>query len=252
MVLEPDDLFLGTVNEDWATESMPGDIFLLGTHAWQIRQIGAASFGSPTPRANHPVLAGQAPSARPSCPGMSLLRSTLDGFPQPSTTPRACAWLRSVAPIDEAAVERIVAYVAAGRAVLGLVPTQDDLVFERFFDEVDGMHLVVHSPRPRQPGVGAGAAQAVLRLVRLRAAGGRQRRRRGAVAGAAAQLPAGRRAPVPRAATVRKVLTQAVLSPPSPMVQSRWRWNLSRSLIVLRFKGGRRNPHPSSAWSPTT
>ena len=36
---EPDDTFIGTVNEDWAVESMAGDIFLLGTHSWQIRRV---------------------------------------------------------------------------------------------------------------------------------------------------------------------------------------------------------------------
>ena len=41
VVAEPDDTFIGTVNEDWAVESMAGDIFLLGTHSWQIRRIEA-------------------------------------------------------------------------------------------------------------------------------------------------------------------------------------------------------------------
>ncbi len=41
VVAEPDDTFIGTVNEDWAVESMAGDIFLLGTHSWQIRRVEA-------------------------------------------------------------------------------------------------------------------------------------------------------------------------------------------------------------------
>src|SRR5262245_61197712 len=41
VLAEPDDLFIGTVNEDWAVESMAGDIFLLGTHSWQIRRVEA-------------------------------------------------------------------------------------------------------------------------------------------------------------------------------------------------------------------
>ena len=41
VVVEPDDTFIGSVNEDWAVESMAGDIFLLGTHSWQIRRVEA-------------------------------------------------------------------------------------------------------------------------------------------------------------------------------------------------------------------
>ena len=39
VVLDPDDTFIGTVHEDWAVESMAGDIFLLGTHSWRIRRV---------------------------------------------------------------------------------------------------------------------------------------------------------------------------------------------------------------------
>ncbi len=64
VVAEPDDTFIGTVNEDWAVESMAGDIFLLGTHSWQIRRIEAGVVrvrdAGDTP-AHHPVLAGRGP-----------------------------------------------------------------------------------------------------------------------------------------------------------------------------------------------
>ena len=39
VVAEPDETVLGTVSEDWAAESSPGDIFLLGTHSWRIRRV---------------------------------------------------------------------------------------------------------------------------------------------------------------------------------------------------------------------
>jgi ATP-dependent helicase Lhr and Lhr-like helicase len=250
VVLEPDDLFLGTVNEDWATESMPGDIFLLGTHAWQIRQIGAGVVRVADAEGKPPTIPfwlGEAPSRTAELSRhVSSLRSTLDGFLAVDDVEGARAWLRSVAPIDEAAVEQIVAYVAAGRAVLGLVPTQDDLVFERFFDEVDGMHLVVHSPH------GGRVNRALGLALRKRFCVSFDFELQAAASDDAVVLSLGPQhsfplADVPRflnSATVREVLTQAVLSPPSPMFQSRWRWNLNRSLIVLRFKGGRRNPPP--------
>jgi ATP-dependent Lhr-like helicase len=39
VVADPDDTFVGTVNEDWAIESMAGDVFLLGSSSWRIRRV---------------------------------------------------------------------------------------------------------------------------------------------------------------------------------------------------------------------
>ncbi len=250
VVLEPDDLFVGTVNEDWATESMPGDIFLLGTHAWQIRQIGSGVVRVADAQGKPPTIPfwlGEAPARTAELSQhVSSLRATLDAFLAVGDAEGARAWLHSVAPLDDAAVEQILAYVAAGRAVLGVVPTQDDLVFERFFDEVEGMHLVVHSPYGGRVNRGLGLA------LRKRFCVSFDFELQAAASDDAVVLSLGPQhsfplADVPRflnSATVREVLVQAVLSPPSPMFQSRWRWNLNRSLVVLRWKGGRRNPPP--------
>ena len=139
----------------------------------------------------------------------------------------------------------IVDYLAVGRAVLGAMPTQDRLVLERFFDDTGGMQLVrpLALRRPHQPGARAGAAQEVLPHLQLRAAGGGQRRRDRPVARAAPQLPARRGAALraqPHRARTR--CEHAILD--SPMFLARWRWNLNRSLLVLRFRGGRKNPPP--------
>jgi ATP-dependent Lhr-like helicase len=250
VVLEPDDLFVGTVNEDWATESMPGDIFLLGTHAWQIRQVGAGVVRVADAQGKPPTIPfwlGEAPGRTAELSQhVSSLRATLDGFLAVDDGEGARAWLHSVAPLDDAAVDQIVTYVAAGRAVLGVVPTQDDLVFERFFDEVEGMHLVVHSP------YGSRLNRALGLALRKRFCVSFDFELQAAASDDAVVLSLGPQhsfplADVPRflnSASVREVLVQAVLNPPSPMFQSRWRWNLNRSLVVLRFKGGRRNPPP--------
>jgi ATP-dependent helicase Lhr and Lhr-like helicase len=250
VVLEPDDLFLGTVNEDWAIESMAGDIFLLGTHSWQIRQVGAGVVRVADAEGKPPTIPfwlGEAPARTAELSReISTLRATLDGFLAAGDADGAQAWLRSVAPLDDAAVDQIVDYVAAGRAVLGVVPTHDDLVFERFFDEADGMHLVVHSLH------GGRVNRALGLALRKRFCVSFDFELQAAANDDAIVLSLGPHhsfplADVPRflnSRSVREVLEQAVLSPPSPMFQSRWRWNLNRSLIVLRFKGGRRNPPP--------
>ena len=250
VVLEPDDLFVGTVNEDWATESMAGDIFLLGTHSWQIRQVGAGvvrvvdADGKPP---TIPFWTGEAPGRTAELSReVSAVRGTLDGYLAVGDTQGARDWLAGAAPLGDAAVDQIVNYVAAGRAVLGVVPTHDDLVFERFFDDADGMHLVVHSP------YGGRVNRALGLALRKRFCVSFDFELQAAANDDAVVLSLGPHhsfplADVPRflhSNTVRGVLEQAVLSPPSPMFQSRWRWNLNRSLIVLRFRGGRRNPPP--------
>ena len=177
---------------------------------------------------------------------VSELRATLDGYLAVGDADGARAWLARPAPLDDAAVDQIVDYVAAGRAVLGVVPTHDDLVFERFFDDAEGMHLVVHSP------YGGRVNRALGLALRKRFCVSFDFELQAAANDDAVVLSLGPHhsfplADVPRflnSNTVRGVLEQAVLSPPSPMFQSRWRWNLNRSLVVLRFKGGRRNPPP--------
>jgi ATP-dependent helicase Lhr and Lhr-like helicase len=248
VVLEPDDLFLGTVNEDWAVESMAGDIFLLGTHAWQIRQVAggvvrvADAAGKPP---TIPFWTGEAPARTAELSqGVSRLRATVDGFLAVDDADGARDWLARAAPLDDAAIGQIVDYVAAGRAVLGVVPTHDDLVFERFFDEADGMHLVVHSP------YGGRINRALGLALRKRFCRSFNFELQASANDDAVVLSLGPHhsfplADVPRflnSKTVREVLTQAILD--SPMFQSRWRWNLNRALVVLRWKGGRRNPPP--------
>src|SRR4029453_18994422 len=168
----------------------------------------------------------------------------LDGLLAEGDAEAARAWLHREAPLEDAAVSQIVDYVAAGRAVLGVVPTHDDLVFERMFDDAEGMHLVVHSP------YGGRINRALGLALRKRFCRSFNFELQAAANDDAVVLSLGPHhsfplADVPRflnSRTVREVLTQAVLD--APMFQSRWRWNLNRALVVLRFKGGRRNPPP--------
>ena len=250
VVLEPDDLFVGTVNEDWATESMAGDIFLLGTHAWQIRQVGSGVVRVADAEGKPPTIpfwTGEAPARTPELSGeISALRSAVDTFVTAGDADGARAWLAEEAGLDEASATQLVDYIAAGKAVLGVVPTGTDLVFERFFDDAEGMHLVVHSP------LGGRINRALGLALRKRFCVSFDFELQAAANDDAVVLSLGPHHSFPlddvprflNSKTVREVLEQAVLSPPSPMFTSRWRWNLNRALIVLRFKGGRRNPPP--------
>ena len=248
VVAEPDDTFIGTVNEDWAVESMAGDIFLLGTHSWQIRRIELGvvrvrDAGDAPPTV--PFWMGEAPARTAELSAeVSGLRAAVDEHVMRGDPDGAKQWLIDVAGIDDASATMIVDYLAVGRAVLGAMPTCEQLVFERFFDETGGMQLVVHSP------FGGRINRALGLALRKKFCRTFNFELQAAATDDAIVLSLGPHhsfvlSEVPRyvhSSDVRGTLEHAILD--SPMFQARWRWNLNRSLMVLRFRGGRKNPPP--------
>ncbi|MCO5317962.1 MAG: DEAD/DEAH box helicase [Microthrixaceae bacterium] len=246
VVLEPEETFIGTVNEDWATESMAGDIFLLGTHSWQIRQVTAGQVrvvdaGDKPPTI--PFWLGEAPARTVELSSeVSRLRDELDGFLAAADPDSAVAWLMGEAGVGPDAATTVVDYLAAGRATLGRLPTQEHLVLERFFDETGGMQLVVHSPWGGRINRSMGYAlrKKFCRSFNFELQASANDDAVVISLGPHHSFPL---SDVPRflnEANIRPTLTQAVLD--QPIFQSRWRWNLNRALIVPRVKGGRRNP----------
>ncbi len=250
VVADPDDLFVGTVNEDWATESLPGDIFLLGTHSWQIRRIEpgvvrVVDAGGKPPTV--PFWLGEAPARTAELSEeVSQLRAEVQARLETDVPAAARAWVRDACGIDALAAETIVAYLAASLAVLGDLPTTDRLVIERFFDQTGGMQLVVHSP------FGGRINRAFGLALRKKFCVNFDFELQAAANDDAVVLSLGPQHSFAldevqnylKKEQVPQTLVQAVLVPPSPMFISRWRWNLNRSLTVLRFKGGRKNPPP--------
>ena len=206
VVADPDDTVVGTVNEDLAIESMAGDIFLLGSTSWRIRRVEAGvvrvvdAQGAPP---TVPFWLGEAPARTAELSAeVGDLRARVGAFLAAHDAPGALAWLERECGLGGVAAAEIVGYLGAAQLALGVLPTQEDLVFERFFDEAGGMQLVIHSPFGgrinRAPRLGI--AQALLPPLRLRAAGGGERRRDGALARAGPELPARGRAALPDAA----------------------------------------------------
>jgi ATP-dependent Lhr-like helicase len=248
VVAEPDDLFVGTVNEDWAVESMAGDIFLLGTHSWQIRKVEPgvvrvrdAGDAAPT----IPFWLGEAPARTIELSEeVSSLRARVDGHLAEGDPDAARRWLVETVGLPPDAATMIVDYIAVGRAVLGVTPTQDCLVFERFFDETGGMQLVIHSP------YGGRVNRGLALALRKKFCRSFNFELQAAASDDAIVLSLGPHHSFPldevpryvHSRTARSTLEQAVLD--SPMFQARWRWNLNRSLMVLRFRNGRKNPPP--------
>jgi ATP-dependent helicase Lhr and Lhr-like helicase len=248
VVAEPDDVLVGSVNEDWAVESNAGDIFLLGTHSWQIRRIEPGvvrvrDAGDTPPTV--PFWRGEAPARTAELSAeVSALRRHVDDYLVGEHPTGAGRMLIGTAGIDADAAAMIVDYLAAGRAALGVMPSQQDLVLERFFDDTGGMQLVLHSPFGARINRGLGLA---LRKKFCRAFNFELQ---AAATDDAIVLSLGLThsfplEDVPRylsSHTVADTLEHAILD--SPMFQARWRWNLNRSLMVLRFRNGRRNPPP--------
>ncbi|MCZ7631581.1 MAG: hypothetical protein M5U19_22100 [Microthrixaceae bacterium] len=248
VVLEPDETFIGTVNEDWATESMAGDIFLLGTHSWQIRQIVGGQVRVVDADGKPPTIPfwfGEAPARTVELSAeVSALRAEVDRFLVAADPEGAKSFLADTAGVGPDAAGTVVDYLAAGRAALGLLPTQDHLVLERFFDDSGGMQLVVHSPW------GGRINRAMGYALRKKFCRSFNFELQASANDDTVVISLGPHhsfalSDVPRflnEANIADTLTQAVLD--QPIFLSRWRWNLNRSLIVLRFKGGRRNPPP--------
>ncbi len=248
VIAEPDETFIGTVNEDWAMESMAGDIFLLGTNSWRIRRVTGGEVrvvdaGDSPPTV--PFWTGEAPARTAELSDeVSRLREEIDRFLELDNPVGATDWLISEAGSTREAAALIVTYFATGRAVLGMLPTRHTLVMERFFDDADGMQLVIHSP------LGGRINRAMGYALRKKFCVGFNFELQAAASDDAVVISLGPHHSFPLAdvqrwltpENIRETLTQAVLD--QPAFQTRWRWNLNRALIVLRMRGGKRNPPP--------
>ena len=242
VVVEPDGHVVGTVDEDFAVESMAGDIFLLGTTSWQIRRVEPGV-----------VRVADAHGAPPSIPfwngeglgrtielshEVAMLRAAIDERDDAS----AHQLLIEECCLDRGGAEQAVAYVRAGKAILGTVPTDTRIVAERFFDEAGGMQLILHTPFGARINRAWGLA---LRKkfcrsfnIELQAAATDN--------GVCLSLSDQHAFPLEivfeyvKSASVEQTLTQALLG--APMFGARWRWNATRALAILRMRGGKKVP----------
>ena len=267
VLLEPEDTFIGTLNEDFAIESMAGDIFQLGNASWQVRQVVggtvrvADAHGAPP---TLPFWLGEAPARSDELSrAVSGLRADaehiLDG-PAPDgpaeaglhvhsqyvgagfSQPDLVAWLETETGVCRGGAEQVAAYLEEGRRALGAIPTQDTLILERFFDEAGGMQLVLHAP------FGSRINRAWALALRKRFCRQFNFELQAAATEDALLLSLGPQHSFPLAdvfrylhpATTREVLVQAFLD--APVFPTRWRWNTTISLAVPRNRNGKKMP----------
>ncbi|MBV8343412.1 MAG: DEAD/DEAH box helicase [Candidatus Eremiobacteraeota bacterium] len=242
VIVEPDGHAIGTLDEDFAIESMAGDIFLLGTNSWRIRRVEAGvvrvedAHGAPPsiPFWNGEGLGRTIELSREVCD----VRAAIDERDDEA----ACEWLVAECGVNRAGAEQAVAYVRAGKAILGVVPTQQTIAAERFFDEGGGMQLILHTP------FGARINRAWGLALRKRFCRSFNLELQAAATDNGIVLSLSDQHAFPldavfefvKAASAEYTLTQALL--PAPMFAARWRWNAARALAILRFSGGRKVP----------
>ena len=248
VIAAPDDTLVGTVNEDWAVESMAGDIFLLGTHSWQIMKVEPGvvrvrDAGDAAPTV--PFWTGEAPARTAELSTeVSELRRRVDELLTAGDPDGARRYVAESAGVSAEAAAMVVEYLGVGRAVLGAMPTQQTLVLERFFDETGGMQLVLHSPYGGRinRSIGLALRKKFCRTFNFELQAAATDDAVVLSLGPHHSFPLDEVARYITSATVEETLRQAILD--SPMFLSRWRWNLNRSLLILRFRNGRKNPPP--------
>ncbi len=251
VILEPAGLFVGTLNEDFAIESSAGDVFQLGNSSYRILRVEGGrvrvedAHGLPP---TIPFWLGEAPArTNELSAAVARLRMQVDAsLPdlKPDTLQKAIERLASEEDLERAPAEQVVEYLAASKAMLGVLPTQDTLVFERFFDEAGGMQLIIHSP------FGGRINRAYGLSLRKRFCRTFNFELQAAATEDAIVLSLREThsfalddvAKYLHSNTVEPVLTQAVLD--APLFTTRWRWNASISLAIRRSRAGKRTPAP--------
>jgi ATP-dependent helicase Lhr and Lhr-like helicase len=259
VVAEPEGMLVGTVDEDFAVESLAGDVMLLGNSSWRIRRVTSAGRvivedahgAAPT----IPFWRGEAPARTAELSAQTaelrekvseLAHEIAPGMDLRSSAPALAAaeWLKERCRLDRAGAEQLIEHVVAGRAVLGAVPTQTTVIAERFFDESGGMQLVIHAPFGARVNKAWGLAlrKRFCRSFNLELQASATDDGINISLAEQHSFPLGDVFRFLHPASVGEVLEQAVLA--SPIFTARWRWDASRALVLQRFQGGKKVAPP--------
>ncbi len=245
VVLLPEEIPIGTLNEDFAFESMTGDIFQLGNTSYRImkvetgRVLVADARGQPP---NIPFWFGEAPGRSDEMSrAVSRLRDQVADALDLGEE-RARGWLEQELGLAPAAAAQLVGYLAASRIALGELPTQETIVLERFFDELGDSHLVIHSPWGSRINRAWGLAlrKRFCRKFNYELQAAALEDSIVISLGLVHSFPLAEVIDYLKPGTVRQVLVQALLA--APMFPTRWRWVATTALALRRFRNGRKVP----------
>ena len=246
VIAEPEDTFVGTVNEDFAIESLKGDVFLLGNTAWKIRRVESGRVRVENAHGQPPTIPfwlGEAPGRTTELSDeVSELRDGIDQLLPDAGAARE--WVITESGIDPEASRQMVAYIEEGKRVLGVTPSKQRVVAERFFDESGGMQLVIHAPFGAQINRAWGMAlrKKICRSFDFELQAVATDDGLNFSLGPSLSMPVEEVFNYLRSSTFEEVLTQAVLQ--APIFGTRWRWNATRALAILRHTSGKKVPPP--------
>jgi len=246
VLLEPQSDRIGTVNEDFAVESLAGDVFQLGNTSYRILRVEPGRVrvedakGQPP---NIPFWLGEAPGRSDELSmAVSRLREAVGEQVRRDGLAAAIAGLVEATGGGIAAdgARQIVEHLAAAQAALGALPTQQRIVMERFFDQSGGMQLVVHSPFGSRLNRAWGLAlrKRFCRQFNFELQAAATEDAIVLSLSTSHSFPLDEVARYLRSATALDVLVQALLD--APLFAVRWRWNATTALALPRFVGGRK------------
>ncbi|QNU14248.1 DEAD/DEAH box helicase [Thermomonas sp. XSG] len=246
VVLEPQATQIGTVNEDFAIESIAGDVFQLGNASYRILRVESGRVRVEDAQGQPPSIPfwlGEAPGRSIELSAsVSRFRELLQEKLEREGEAAALRWLRDELALGESAAAQIVAYAAAQLAGFGMLPTQKHIALERFFDESGGTQLVIHSPYGSRINKAWGLA------LRKRFCRKFNFELQAAATEDAIILSLSTSHSFPlievigylHSASAKDVLVQALLD--APLFPARFRWNATTALALPRFTGGKKVP----------
>jgi ATP-dependent Lhr-like helicase len=234
VVLEPQSQPIGSVNEDFAIESLAGDVFQLGNASYRILRVERGTVrvedakGAPP---GIPFWLGEAPG-RTAELSQSLSRLHAS-FSRDA--------LHQIG-MSEAAAQQIVDYLEAAKRVFGTLPGLDTVILERFFDESGGQQLLIHAPFGSRINRAWGLAlrKRMCRKFNFELQAAATENSIVLSLSTSHSFPLEDVARYLHSKSVRPLLVQALLD--APMFATRWRWDASVALALPRFRGGRKVP----------
>ena len=242
VVLEPQSQMIGSVNEDFAIESIAGDIFQLGNVSYRILRVERDRVrvedanGVPP---SIPFWLGEAPGRSDALSlGVSRLREEIGQRLIASGADAALRWLIEDVGISEAPARQIVEYLAHAQSAFGMLPTRSVLAMERFFDESGGTQLIIHSPYGSRINRAWGLAlrKRFCRTFNFELQAAATEDAIVLSLSTSHSFPLEDVAHFLHSETARDVLVQALLD--APLFPIRWRWNATTALALPRFVGG--------------
>jgi ATP-dependent helicase Lhr and Lhr-like helicase len=245
VMLEPESHIVGTVHEDFAVESLAGDVFQLGNTSYRILRVERSTVRVEDARGQPPTIPfwlGEAPGRSDALSfAVSRLRREFEKALARGAD-AALAWLTDEVGLGAPEAAQLAAYLGSAYAALGCLPTQDTVIFERFFDEAGGMQLVIHTPFGSRVNRAWGLALRK-RFCRkfnfeLQAAATEDNLVLSLTSAHSFDLEDA--AHYLHSQSVRAILVQALCA--APMFGVRWRWVAGVALALPRYRGGKKVP----------